>query len=140
MKDYVKPMVINTEEVAESVYMASGGSDCYTVRYEIHQKPELGRGDYRIKFEGSHAASDNHHSGEQVLTINFNQPVTYKESNGTLDGGNGTSTLNIKFKYHNNGGDYIGMGDVVVEADPGLAVTGASLSCNYACSDNGHSW
>ena len=30
MKGYIKPMVIKSEDVAESVYMASG-SECYTV-------------------------------------------------------------------------------------------------------------
>lgn len=136
MKNYERPIVIPTEELAEGVYAASGsvvGSDCYTVTAYIHQTPEIGRGDFRIQVNGVHAASDNHHSGKQVLTISFNQPVTYKSSNGTLVGGNGTSAIKIAYEYHNNGNDNIGLGDVVVESDTGLAITGSMLECNYDC-------
>ena len=127
---YVKPIVIQNEELAEGVYAASG---CYTVSGVIHQRPEVGRGDYRIQINGVHAASDGHHSGEQVLTITFNYPVAYKSSNGTLAGGDGTNVISIKYNYHNNGQDNVGLGDVVVEADAGLAVILCSLSCNHDC-------
>lgn len=133
---YEKPIAIENDELAEGVYAASGsvvGNDCYTVSAYIHQSPEIGRGDYRIQVNGVHAASNGHHSGEQILTLNFNQPVDYSWSNGTLVGGNGTSTINIKYNYHNNGNDNIGLGDIVVTADDGLAITGAVLSCNYDC-------
>lgn len=136
MKAYEKPVIVVNEEVAEGIYMASGavgGSDCYTVTARIHQTPETGRGDYRIQVDGVHAASDNHHSGKQVLTLYFNQPVTYKSSNGSLAGGDGTSNLSIAYEYHNNGSDNIGLGDVVVEANIGLAVMSARLECNHDC-------
>ena len=133
---YVKPIVLANEELAEGVYAASGdvtGNDCYTVSAYIHQTPEIGRGDYRIQVNGVHAAANGHHSGEQVLTLTFNQPVEYSSSNGTLVSGSGTSSINIKYNYHNNGNDNIGLGDVVVTSDDGLAITGAMLSCNYDC-------
>ena len=133
---YVKPIVLANEELAEGVYAASGdiaSNDCYTVSAYIHQKPEIGRGDYRIQVNGVHAATNGHHSGEQVLTLAFNQPVEYSYSNGTLVSGSGTSSINIKYNYHNNGNDNIGLGDVVVTSDDGLAITGAMLSCNYDC-------
>lgn len=133
MKTYEKPMVINSEEVAESVYMASGGSECYTVNAYIHQVPQQGRGDYRIQLNAAHAASDGHHSGEQVLTISFNQPVEYSGSNGTLVSGSGTATLNVKFNYHSNGNDNIGLGELIVISDPGLAITATALGCNHDC-------
>ena len=132
---YEKPTIILNEELSEGVYAASGsvGSDCYTVSAYIHQKPETGRGDYRIQVNGIHAASNGHHSGEQILTLSFNQPVNYSWSNGTLVSGDGTSSISIKYNYHNNGNDNIGMGDIVVTSDGGLAVIGAVLSCNYDC-------
>lgn len=136
MKNYVKPVMLDNEEVFEGVYAASGagdGADCYTVTAYIHQTPETGRGDYRIQVNGVHAAANGHHSGEQVLTLSFNQPVEYSSSNGTLVSGSGTATINIKYNYHNNGNDNIGLGDVVVTSDDGLAITGAMLSCNYDC-------
>lgn len=136
MKDYVKPIVLANEELAEGVYAASGdggnGGDCYTVTAYIHQTPETGRGDFRLQVNGVHNAVG-HHSTAQVLVLYFNQPVTYKSSNGSLAGGDGTSELRISYSYHNNEYDNIGLGDVVVESDEGLAVTGAMLECNYTC-------
>lgn len=136
MKDYVKPVLVNNEDAFEGVYAGSGtiaGSDCYTVTARIHQQPETGRGDFRIQVDGRHAAGDNHHSGEQVLTLSFNQPVDYSWSNGTLVSGSGTSSISIKYNYHNNAYDNIGLGDVIVVSNAGLVVTGAVLTCNYDC-------
>lgn len=132
MKGYTRPVVIPNDELAESVYMASGDA-CYSCIAFIHQKPEVGRGDYRIQVNGIHSASDGHHSGKQVLTLSFNIPVTYKDSNGTLVAGDGSNTLKIEYSYHNNGNDNIGLGDVIVEADQGLAVIGSILDCNHDC-------
>lgn len=133
MQKYEKPIVIATEDLAEGVYAASGDKNCYTVTTNIHQKPEIGRGDYRIQVNGGHAADDNHHSGEQILTLQFNQPVTYSGSNGQYVGGSGTSTIQIKYNYHNNGVDSIGLGDVIVVANAGLDILSASLACNHNC-------
>lgn len=131
MEKYEMPVVEIVDEVSEGVYLASG--DCYTVNAVITQTPQLGRGDYRIQVVGAHNASDGHHSGAQVLTLSFNQPVTYVSSGGSLAGGDGTSAISISYGYHNNAQDNVGLGDVVVQADSGLAITGAQLSCNYDC-------
>lgn len=134
MKDYEKPILVHNDEAFEGVYAASGaGADCYKVTPRIHQRPETGRGDYRIQVDGVHAAGDGHHSGEQVLTLIFNQPVEYSSSNGTLVSGSGTASIDIKYHYHNNAYDNIGLGDVVVISDAGLEATGAILSCNHDC-------
>lgn len=130
--NYEKPVMTLENEQAEGVYMASG-DDCYSVTTWIHQKPETGRGDYRIQVDAKHAARDGHHSGEQKLVLTFNQAVTYKSSNGTLVGGQGTTELIIRYNYHNNAGDNIGLGDVVVESDPGLADPLAMIICNHDC-------
>lgn len=135
-KAYERPFAIVNEEISEGVYMASGDSysaNCYSVTAKIHQKPEIGRGDYRIQVDAKHAADDKHHSGKQVLVLSFNMPVTYSSSNGTLESGDGSSTLRIAFSYHNNAHDNIGCGDVIVVADAGLAVTNAKMECNYDC-------
>ena len=50
-KTYSKPVVTIDIDLAEDVYAASG---CYTVSAYIHQKPETGRGDYRIQLNGQH--------------------------------------------------------------------------------------
>ena len=137
MKTYERPVVIANDELVEGVYMASGDSvcndDCYTVRAYIHQWPETGRKDYRIQCNAKHAAGDGHHSGEQVLVLNFNQPVEYVSSNGNLKSGNNTTTLQIDYSYHNNGNDNIGLGDVVVKSAAGLADPEAKMICNHDC-------
>lgn len=123
MKNYVKPIAIANEELAEGVYANSG---CYTTNAHIHQRPELGRGDYRIQVNGVHQAD--HTKEVQWLHISFNMPVKYKSSNGSLDAGDGTNTLVIKYNYHQNPSDNIGLGDLVVEADAGLAITSVDIT------------
>lgn len=142
MRKYEKPVIIANDSLAEGVYAASGDApsavdpDCYTVTANIHQRPETGREDYRIQVNGHHNAADGHHSGEQHLFLSFNQPVNFSftnGANGTCVGGNGTSTIEISYNYHNNANDNIGLGDVVVTSGDGLAITGARLTCNYNC-------
>lgn len=138
MTNYEKPVILANEDVAEGVYAASGamsggGEDCYTVTVSIHQTPETGREDFRFQVDAVHAAGDGHHSGKQILVLSFNQPVTYVSSNGILSDGDGTGCISIDYSYHNNGDDRIGLGDVVVQAEPGVAVTAAQLICNHDC-------
>ena len=135
MNNYIKPIVIKDDNFAESVYMASGDA-CFSVQAKIHQRPEIGRGDFRIQIDAVHSAVDGHHSGEQILTIAFNTPVSYKSSNGTLIGGDGTSVLKILYNYHGNKKENIGLGDIVVEANSDLAVTWCALDCNYYCNQH----
>ena len=121
---YNKPIIIANGDLAEGVYAASG--DCYTASAYIHQKPENGRGDYRIQVNGQHHAD--HTKETQWLHISFNQPVTYSGSQGTLESGDGTTSLTIRYNYHQNPNDNIGLGDLIVVSDPGLAVTAVSIS------------
>ena len=123
MREYAKPVVTVDNGLAEGVYAASG---CYTASAYIHQTPETGRGDYRIQVNGQHNAD--HTKEAQVLTISFNKNVTYVSSNGVLSSGNGTPTLKIKFSYHQNPTDNIGLGELVVTADAGLEITGVSIT------------
>lgn len=125
MKTYEKPIVVVNKELAESVYMASG-STCYTTTASIHQKPEVGRGDYRIQVDGKHKAY--HSCDTQILTISFNQSVEFKSANGDLQGNAVGTTLQIVLHYHNNPNDNIGFGDLIVESDQGLAITGVEIS------------
>lgn len=133
---YERPILFLNDELAEGVYAASGaagGDDCYSVTARIHQGPETGRGDFRIQVDAVHAAGDGHHSGEQVLTLSFNQAVEYGSSNGRLRSGDNSAAVEIVYNYHNNGTENIGLGDVIVKSDAGLAITGAVLSCNHDC-------
>lgn len=123
MSKYEKPVVEIDTGMAEGVYAASG---CYTATAKIHQRPETGRGDYRIQVNGQHSAD--HTNDAQTLTISFNQDVTYKSSQGTLASGATGRTLVINYTYHNNQNDNIGLGDLCVESEAGLAITGVSIT------------
>ena len=134
MTNYESPVILRTEELAEGVYLASG---CYTASAYIHQTPQSGSGEYRIQVNGQHSAD--HTKEAQTLTISFSLPVTYTSSGGSLVSGSGTNTLVINYNYHQNRGgmpwrlhqnptDNIGLGDLVVQADAGLAVTSVNIT------------
>ena len=125
MKKYSKPVVSVDNGLAEGVYAASGAG-CYTASAYIHQTPETGRGDYRIQVNGNHNAD--HTKEAQVLTISFNQNVTYVSGGTGLISGDGTTTLKVKLSYHQNPTDNIGFGDLVVTSDAGLSITGVSIT------------
>lgn len=91
-----------------------------------HQTPETGRGDYRIQVNGQHKAD--HTKEAQVLTISFNQNVTYVSGGAGLISGNGTPTLKVKLSYHQNPTDNIGFGDLVVTSDAGLSISSVSIT------------
>ena len=131
---YIKPMILDSDDIPEGIFAASGDPvaaetpvSCYTVTANIHQTPEVGRGDYRIQVNAKHNAD--HTREAQLLTISFNQPVTFKDaSGGVMTEGNGTNTLKIQYWYHQNPIDNIGLGDLIVEADQGLAITAISMT------------
>ena len=125
MREYKKPVVTVDNELAEGVYAASGAG-CYSASAYIHQTPQTGRGDYRIQVNGKHSAD--HTKEAQVLTISFNQNVMYVSGGSELISGNGTTTLKVQLSYHQNTNDNIGFGDLVVTSDPGLAITGVSIT------------
>ena len=133
MKNYVKPLVLENDEIAEGVYAASGsfavgGSDCYDVTGYVHQKPEIGRETYKFQINGVHKAD--HHTDYEQLIITFNQPVTFVFAQGECVEGNGTTTLKIDYHYHNNAEDNIGLGDLEVKCNgTGLAVVKAEFWC-----------
>ena len=128
MTNYSKPIVTVDAGMAEGVYTASGDTaeGCYTATAYIHQFPQTGRGDYRIQVNGKHKAD--HTKEAQVLTISFNQNVTYVSGGAGLIDGNGTTTLKIKLSYHQNPNDNIGFGDLVVTSDAGLAILSVSIT------------
>lgn len=126
MKGYEKPVVLVNEELSEGVYAASG---CYTVEASLHQELQNGRGDYRIQVNGKHTSD--HTCDKQTLTVSFNMPVEYKSSTGTLVSAGTGTTIVVEYSYWNNPTDNIGLGDLVVVADPGLAITSIKLTDNH---------
>jgi hypothetical protein len=140
MKNYEKPVALADPNLAEGVFMASGGTaenDCFTPSYDIIQTPETGRNSYVIHFSAAHSAS--HHTTQQTLIISFNLPVVLKSlssANGTLISGDGTQTLEISFNYHGNFTEDIALSDLEVTADAGLAVQSVKVICNKSCAQH----
>lgn len=123
MKGYIKPMVIKSEDVAESVYMASG-SECYTVNVRFTQLPQLGNEVYIMQIDAAHNAS--HHSTGQVLTLTFNQSVEFVgcTGNGAYHiSGTAANVIKIGYTYHSNNTENIGLGSLTVKSDSGLAAS-----------------
>ncbi len=130
-KNYEKPIILANSELSEGIFAASGmygGSDCYTTNAYIHQTPETGRGDYRIQVDGHHSDMADHSTDSQVLTVVFNQPVVYNGTSSVANG-DGTYSIYVDYSYHNNPNDNIGLGELIVESDPGLTIVGANLTC-----------
>lgn len=114
MTGYIRPMVIKSEDVAESVYMASG---CWTASGNIHQPIVAeNREDYRFQLNASHI--NEQHGGVTTWTITFDQPVKFKEcqASATYISGSGTNTLVFTRKVADvtNPNENIGLGDCVV--------------------------
>jgi len=126
MKGYEKPVVLVNDEVSEGVYAASG---CYSVTAEVHQEMQNGRVDYRIQVNGVH--DTDHSCSKQTLTVSFNMPVEYQFSAGTLVSAPTGTTIVVEYQYFNNPADTIGLGDLVVSAEPGLAITNIVLTDNH---------
>lgn len=124
MKRYEKPIITIDTTVAEGVYAASGSSACYTIDAYIHQRPEEGRGDYRIQIDAHHSENADHTTNEQTITLVFNQSNVEFVSCpiGTLASQTGNS-ITITCRYHQNPNDNIGTGDFIVKADQGLEIT-----------------
>lgn len=146
MKNYEKPIVMINEDMAEGVYAASG--DCYTFTADIMQGPDRPAyyDNYVIQINGTHNATDGHHSGVRTVKIVFNQDVTYLSSNAESCTGSGSKTLYLTYtqyngSYHNNEGGNIGLGNLNVDSAHGLAITGVTCTyCNESCEGYGHTW
>ncbi|MBR4341751.1 MAG: hypothetical protein IKP88_03400 [Lachnospiraceae bacterium] len=130
MKNYVSPVILDSDEMAEGVY-ATGSGNCYSVTISRHQIPQTGRGDFRFQVNAHHDAG--HNSSEQILVVKFTAPVEYSSSNGTYLSGSGTDTIRIRYNYWNNRTDNIGLGDVCVIADVGTDINEVEtyLECNH---------
>lgn len=119
---YVKPTISIDTGLAEGVYAASG---CYMDIYAaIEQRIEHEK-KYVIRINGKHSAD--HTSDKQVLTVTFNQNVTYLWAEADLIGGNGTPTLALRANRWQNANDNINL-SLQVSAETGLDIINTSIS------------
>lgn len=134
MAKYEKPIVTVNEDVSEGVYAASGTgtiTNCWTVNAYIHQRPETGRGDYRIQVDATHSNPD-HHLSSAIVTITFNQIVTVVNPGGGSRVVSSTTDSSISVAFNigtYNPNEHKGWGDLIVTSDDGLQILNVSIVC-----------
>lgn len=77
MKDYVKPVVLVNEELAEGVYAASGAGDCWSIGVTSDQEWN-GKG-HTFRIQINHSDKVEHISTQSTAVLTFNYPVEVKE-------------------------------------------------------------
>ena len=138
MKDYVKPIVLANEELAEGVYAASGGvsdATCWTIDpYSVQDENGAGYHVFEVKIV--HSDTVQHISTQSTSVITFNNVVTdaYSEGNCTASV-TGERTVTVVRTLHANAyqsGDVATYKVWVKSSDlattKALAVTGSSIT------------
>lgn len=126
MKNYVKPMVLVNEELAEGVYAASG---CLTASISLVNTDTNGAANKaRFNVRLDHNSNDAHISEKQKVVIKFSTAVNVVETGGSnVSGGNGSDSVTLVFpsrlQNYTDGRDYT----VVVEpVNSGISATAIS--------------
>lgn len=111
MKDYVKPIVLSNEELAEGVYAASGGipeGDCWTV--EAYSVQDWNGSHHVFEVHAVHSNQYKHISTETVVTLTFSQNVVSvgneKEFPSTYNGNTVTITRTLHANGYQSGDQY----------------------------------
>lgn len=138
MKDYVKPIVLENEELAEGVYAASGtgasSTDCWTVGANSVQD---WNGSHHV-FEVSckHSTAVEHISGATTVTLTFSSPLTdaYSEFSCSFSGSTATVTRTLLADAYKSG-DSVTYKVWVKAADEAttkaISCTGATIICKH---------
>ncbi|MBR5179706.1 MAG: hypothetical protein IKW90_13030 [Lachnospiraceae bacterium] len=135
MKNYVSPVILDNEELAEGVYASGSGDGCWTLTIKrFDQAPEVGMDCYVVHFEATHNATDNHSSNSQIFVFNFSADVEFndeKTSSVDLYAGDGTSTLKVKRNnFGNPTGEFVGISDLYVKCkDSSVSCYGGYVIC-----------
>lgn len=109
MKDYVKPIVLSNEELAEGVYAASGGipeGDCWTVKASSVQDWNGSHNVFEVT--AVHSKDYKHISIETVVTLTFSETLTdaYSEFPCTFSGNTVTVTRTLLADGYMSGDTY----------------------------------
>jgi hypothetical protein len=145
MKGYEKPVLIETEEMAEGVYAASGSSsnsstDCWTVSARSVQQ---WNGSHNV-FEVScrHSNTVQHISSATRVTLTFSGLVTnaYSEFSCDYSGDTVVVTRELHANAYNSGDSVtykVWVASVDEATTKGLTCTGATIECTHAVNVQG---
>ena len=141
MKNYVKPVIITNDEIAESVYMASGdgsnwSSDCWTIKVNGEQK---WAGDSHVfELRADHSSDYVHISGCTIVTVTFSAPLSENGSRAefpyVINGNTMIVTRELLGDSYKSGDNYTfkvwaSTGDqATTEA---ISITNLTISCRH---------
>lgn len=140
--NYIKPVIMLNEDLAEGVYTASGEADCWTIEVKSDQEWNGRYHTFRVNIV--HSNTVQHISTASTSVITFSLPVKYAQSEG-FDVSYSGNTVTIVREQHANAyqsGDNANF-LLEVEADTkdlteALAVTNATISCTKSVNVQGN--
>lgn len=140
MKNYQKPMVIADDVLAESVYMASGDGDCWTISVSKDQADAGGYSTFRI--QANHATNLQHISKATTIVVQFNQPITsaiYEGFTVSVSGNTLTGYRESLADSYLSGDNFNSLLKVWTSGDcKTLECTGATISCTKTVNVQGN--
>lgn len=106
MKAYVKPVVLEAEELSEGIYTASGDTittDCWTVRADSVQDWNGSHNVFEVALR--HSNTVEHISAETVVNLTFNSALTdaYSEFPCSFSGSTATITRTLLADAYKSG-------------------------------------
>ena len=138
MKDYVKPVVLENEELAEGVYAASGAgassTDCWTV--EPVSVQDWSGSHHVFEIRCTHSTAVEHISGETTVKLTFSNTLTdaYSEFPCSFSGSTATVTRTLLADAYKSG-DTMTYKVWVKAADEAttkaISCTGATITCKH---------
>ena len=140
MKNYVKPVIVANNEIAESVYMASGdgswSSDCWTIEAHCCQDWNGSAKVYEAK--ATHSTDYVHISGCTVVTATCSATLdaskSYAEFPSTVSGNTITITRELLADSYHSGDNYtfkIWASTGVEGTTKALSMDSITISCRH---------
>ncbi len=144
MKNYEKPIVLSTEELAEGVYLASGGmssAECWTVSAASVQ--DWDGSSHVFEVHCIHSDTVEHISSASTVTLTFSGSIADARSEFpcSVSGNSVTVTRTLLADAYKSGDDvtykvWASTGDEATTR--ALSCTGASISCTKTVNVQGN--
>ncbi|MBO4981506.1 MAG: hypothetical protein J6C84_06380 [Lachnospiraceae bacterium] len=139
MREYVKPLVLANEDLAEGVYAASG--ECWTVEVTLAQKNAGGPNTYNnYRVKAVHPTGLAHISTKSVTTIVFNQDVTdayFDSGDASVSGNVVVVTRESHANAYGDGDNFNSLLSVYANNLDTLSVVSADISCTHGTNVQG---
>lgn len=130
-KNYVKPMILANDELAEGIYLASGDGDCWTISVSKDQA-DAGNGASTFRIQANHSTNLQHISSKTTMVISFNQTISsavFEGFSASVSGNTVVLERQLLADSYMSGDNFNSMLRVVGEDGNTLQCTGATISC-----------